>query len=161
MSDESPFKSPVFTLGEAARAAGISKPTLSKAISSGRLSAEKTPDGSYRIQAGELFRVYPPDRKSNGLPEAEVSERETGIDYRLLESEVNGLRERLANLSDERDRERRQLSDQIQDLRERLDRSEEDRRKVTAILTDQSAKAEEPPAPPQPRSLWARLTGRG
>ena len=41
-----------FTLGVAAKQAGISKPTLSKAIKNGRISAEKQPDGSYRIQPG-------------------------------------------------------------------------------------------------------------
>ena len=164
MSDESPHAPPVFTLGEAAKAAGISKPTLSKAISTGRLSAVKTPDGSYQIQAGELFRVYPPDRKGNRLPDDEVGERGTGKDYRLLEGEVDGLRERLANLSDERERERRQLSDEVAFLRRQLEVEGEERRKIMAILTDQRAKTQEPPAapaPPQPRSLWARLTGRG
>lgn len=160
---ESPSPTPVvFTLGEAAKAAKVSKPTLSKAISSGRLSAEKTPDGSYRIQAGELFRVYPPNRVVNGLPDGEIVERETGKDYRLLERESNELRERLATTEAERDRERRQLTDQIDDLRRRLDIEGEERRKLTAILTDQRAKAEEPPpSAPAPKGFWARLTGKG
>lgn len=158
MSDEPTHQPPVFTLGEAAKAAGVSKPTLSKAISSGRLSAEKTPDGSYRIQAGELFRVYPPDRKGNGLPDGEIDDRETPLDYRLLEQQVNRLREQLSTQEAERDRERRQLSDEVAYLRRQLEVEGEERRKIMAVLTDQRAKSE--PAPP-PRSFWARLTGKG
>ena len=59
MSETVSGELPYFTLGEAAKQAGISKPTLSKAIKEGRLSAEKQPDGSYRIQPAELFMVYP------------------------------------------------------------------------------------------------------
>ena len=102
-----------FTLGVAAKQAGISKPTLSKAIKSGRISAEKQPDGSYRIQPAELFRVYqqPPPA---GLLDSADNAQET----RLPAGEIEGLRERLALLTAERDREREQLLDQILDLRE-------------------------------------------
>lgn len=159
MSDEPIHQPPVFTLGEAAKAAGVSKPTLSKAISSGRLSAVKEQDGSYSIQAAELFRVYPPDRKGNRLPEEEIDDKETPLDYRLLEQQINGLRERLANVSDERERERRQLSDEVAYLRKQLEVEGEERRKIMAVLTDQRAKAAEP-VPSPPRSVWARLFGR-
>lgn len=169
MNDLPAHQPPVFTLGEAAKAAGVSKPTLSKAISSGRLSAEKREDGSYQIQAGELFRVYPPSSKGNQEEGAGVSEREAGKADPLLESEIARLREQLASQTEERDRERRQLTDQIDDLRKRLDLEGEERRKLTAILTDQSAKSAEaeaaaaPAAPPTPapRGLFGWLKGRG
>ena len=158
MSDEPTHQPPVFTLGEAAKAAGVSKPTLSKAISSGRLSAVKEADGSYSIQAGELFRAYPPDRKGNRLPEGDIDDKETPLDYRLLEQQVNGLRERLTAAEAERDRERRQLSDEVAYLRKQLEVEGEERRKIMAVLTDQRAK---PEPPPPPRSFWARLIGKG
>jgi excisionase family DNA binding protein len=160
MTDSSSHQPPVFTLGEAAKAAGVSKPTLSKAVSTGRLSAEKTPDGSYRIQAAELFRVYPPNRKGNGLLGGVVDGQETGKDNRLLDGEIDRLRERLATQDAERDRERRQLTDQIEDLRRRLDQEGEERRKLLAVLSDQRVKEQDTP-PAQQKSLWARLTGRG
>ena len=135
---------PYFTLGEASKQAGVSKPTLSKAISSGRLSAEKQPDGSYRIQPAELFRVYPTETRGNRFDRTDVDERETGSADRLADGEFAMLRERLILLTEERERERTQLTDQIQDLRRRLDaeaearRAEaEERRKLTALLTDQ------------------------
>jgi Helix-turn-helix domain len=48
-----------YTLREAARATGKSKPAISKAIKSGRLSGSRADDGSYRIDPAELERVYP------------------------------------------------------------------------------------------------------
>jgi hypothetical protein len=49
-----------YTLGEAAKAVGKSKATISKAIKSGKISASKNDDGSFTIEASELHRVYPP-----------------------------------------------------------------------------------------------------
>lgn len=47
-----------FTLGQAAVEVGRNKSTISRDIARGRISAEKKPDGSYLIDASELFRVY-------------------------------------------------------------------------------------------------------
>ena len=108
-------QSPYFTLGDAAKQAGISKPTLSKAIKNGRLSAEKQSNGSYRIQPTELFRIFP------------------SAD-RLASYQIAELQERLALLTAERERERHQLMDQIMDLRRRLDSEAEERRRLSLIL---------------------------
>ena len=156
MSEGVPQQPTYFTLGEAAKQVQVSKPTLSKAVKDGRLSAEKQPDGSYRIQPAELFRVYP---QRNGSTGTNFDERETGNDNRLVSGELSRLREQLALLSAERDRERQQLTDQIEDLRQRLDAEAEarriegeERRKLTAILTDQTRK---PAAEPeQARKGW-------
>jgi len=48
-----------YTLGEAAKACGMSKATLSKAVKSGKISATKNADGSFSIEPVELHRVYP------------------------------------------------------------------------------------------------------
>jgi hypothetical protein len=48
-----------YTLGQAAKATGKSKTTISKAIQSGKISAEKQENGSYQIDPSELHRVYP------------------------------------------------------------------------------------------------------
>ena len=49
-----------YTLGQAARAANVSKTTIQRAIKSGRLSASRQLDGSYLIDPAELHRVFPP-----------------------------------------------------------------------------------------------------
>ena len=48
----------MFTLGTAARHVGKSKPTISKAIKDGKLSATKI-NGVYQIDPSELSRVFP------------------------------------------------------------------------------------------------------
>ena len=171
MSETVSSELPFFTLGEAAKQAGVSKPTLSKAIKTGRISAEKQPDGSYRIQLAELFRVYPPETHRNGLDRSEFVEGETGSENRLVAEQVGVLRERLSLLTDERERERQQLTDQIEDLRRRLDAEAEarrlegeERRKLTALLTHERPETEAP-APNAGRGFWPlfrrRASGQG
>ena len=48
----------MITLGNAARQLGLSKPTLSKAIARGHLSATRHEDGSFAIDPAELMRWY-------------------------------------------------------------------------------------------------------
>jgi len=49
----------MYSLQQAAKAAGKSKPTLSRAIKAGRLSATRTESGAYEIDPAELARVFP------------------------------------------------------------------------------------------------------
>jgi excisionase family DNA binding protein len=96
-----------FSLTAAAKQVNKSKPTISKAIKTGRLSAKKVGQG-YEIDAAELFRVYPPD------PPSEPPKQTTSTNaVNLLELEAKMLRDQLA-----RERET------VDDLRKRLDRAE-------------------------------------
>jgi hypothetical protein len=47
------------TLSSAARAAGVAKSTIYRAVKTGRLSAHKLTSGTYAIYPGELLRVFP------------------------------------------------------------------------------------------------------
>jgi DNA-binding transcriptional regulator GbsR (MarR family) len=47
------------TLGEAAKATGKSKPTISKYIKNGKISYVSKDDKGYQIDPAELFRVFP------------------------------------------------------------------------------------------------------
>jgi excisionase family DNA binding protein len=114
-----------YSLGEAAKELGVSKPTVQRAIKSGRLSANRREDGSYDIDPAELNRAFPPEtRNRNATLDLKHGEtpRETGV----LQAEIEGMREQITLLKDERD-----------DLRRRLDAESEERRRVTALLTDQ------------------------
>jgi hypothetical protein len=51
----------MYTLGQAARATGKAKPTIARAIQTGRISASRADDGSWAIDPAELHRVYPYD----------------------------------------------------------------------------------------------------
>jgi hypothetical protein len=136
-----------YTLGQAAKAASVSKTTMRRAIDSGRVSATRRDDGSYEIDPAELQRAFPAasvtPRSGNGG--ATMARSVTANDTGGLRVEVEMLRERLT----EKDAT-------IDDLRRRLDRSEDERRqaqeKVTALLTDRSAEGR--------RGWWRRLFRR-
>ena len=113
-----------YTLGDAAKATGLSKPTISKAIKTGRLSATKNPNGSYSIDPSELHRVYPPVNTISKLSVSSKQVYPSDLLTQLLDSERQ-----------ERERERQQLQDTITDLRKRLDRSEEAREMLTGELS--------------------------
>lgn len=46
------------TLGQAAKEAGVSKATISRALKNGKISADRE-GNQYRIDPAELFRVFP------------------------------------------------------------------------------------------------------
>lgn len=152
------------TLGQAARQSGFSKPTLSRAIKSGALSATRLDDSSYAVDPTELQRWIDNNGHRNSYQTrlATASETpETPFDNSVLQAEVAKLRELLTAMSAERDRERSQLSDQIGDLRRRLDASEDERRKaaeetrrLTLLLTDQTARPAVPVATERPRGFF-------
>jgi hypothetical protein len=141
-----------YTVGQAAKATGRSKPTISRAIKTGSISAIKNDDGSYTIDPAELHRVFPSiSLSSNDNPE--ILRSETPALQATLQREIELLWERLAD-----------KDTVIEDLRERLDREGEERRRLTAILTDQRAAATSdvivtpPPTAtaPKPRRWWQR-----
>ncbi len=116
-----------YTLGEAAKATGISKASISRAINSGRISAIKKDDGSFSIEPVELHRVYPPksaapvtETPSETLRNGNADTR-NGSDSNVLQARLDAALEQL------RDRD-----GTIDDLRRRLDQSDEERREAQA-----------------------------
>lgn len=128
----------VYTLGEAAKATGKSKATISKAIKSGRVSAHKDESGTFHIDPSELHRVYPPADFSERLETHTNTPTRMNIDgtIRELQARLEAAHERLAD-----------KETVISDLREDRDKW---RQQATALLSDQ-----------RPRSWIARLLGRG
>ena len=127
----------MFTLGTAAKHVGKSKPTISKAIKDGKLSATKV-NGVYQIDPSELDRVFPRNSPSEAQT-APLKASSRSIDVALaeqhnshLEATVEDLRARLDEMKSERDQA-------MQDARE-------DRARVVALLEDQ-----------RPKSLWRKL----
>jgi len=90
------------TLNQAAKTCGRSKSTLLDAIRSGRISAPKDDRGRYAIDPAELHRAFPfqaPDRTADRFPEPQLTTFENHLNtsaYRVLEREVELLREMLA-----------------------------------------------------------------
>lgn len=133
------------SLGEAAKAAGVAKGTISKALKSGKLSyVEKTTAG-YQIDPAELFRVFP--RKQVEVPLNERLETQTETpELAVLRVRLEAAEQRAIDL----DRH-------AADLAKQLDRVHDEKLRLMALL----------PAPPSPpahpaarRSFWPRLFGR-
>jgi len=127
----------VYTLGEAAKATGKSKATISKAIKSGRISAHKDETGTFQIDPSELHRVY--------QPTVSIKQEETQASASTKVENDGAIRELQARLEATQER----LSDKdavIADLKEDRDRW---RQQATALLSDGR----------QPKGFWARLLG--
>ena len=127
----------VYTLGEAAKATGKSKATISKAIKSGRISAKKGETGAFAIDPSELHRVYPATVESEhqeSPPTPQVNSQNDGL-IRELQARLEATQERLT------DKEA-----VISDLRDDRDRW---RQQATALLEDK-----------RPQGFWKKLLGR-
>ena len=144
------------SLKQAAEETGKSKPTILRAIQTGKISAEKDPHGEWQIEPAELFRVYERVSERTVSEEAlrnDTHHSENAYETGMLVGEVEQLRERLRAMQMDRERERQEAADQIADLRRRLDQADQERReaqtRVTALLTDQTKKVEQTATPDQ------------
>jgi hypothetical protein len=140
---------------EAAKAAGVAKSTISKALHSGKLSyAEKRPDG-YKIDPAELFRVFPkPSETGSEKPHSndwkpDENPEEAATSAPVLEAQLEGLKaliaekeRRIADLEADREQlrdDRERLVRNHQGERERLLKVIEEQAGTVKLLTDQSA----------------------
>ena len=151
-----------YTLGQAAKETGVSKPTLSRAVKRGDLSAEGGGGKPYKIDPSELGRWLTSYRERN--PETTVTTTqsetpETPNVNKELEAEIEALREQVERGEAERMRERTQLEAHIDDLRRRVERAERKEDQLMAQLTDQREAKSEPVELPKKRGFFARLTG--
>ena len=137
-----------YTLGEAAKATGKSKPTIQRAIKSGKISASKKEDGTYDIDPAELHRVYPV-KQSDGNVGGDMKQYVTPNNNGELQAELDAMRRELEQTNLERDRERELMSQQIELYKERLERADKDKDQLTALLTQEHKKA--------PTGVWARI----
>jgi excisionase family DNA binding protein len=155
----------MITLGNAAKQLGLSKPTISKAISRGHLSATRRDDGSFAIDPAELMRWWegarhrfqrypvPHLQPSTSSPEEVDSRHEgNGADSQSnpvlvqlarlarLEAEIAGLKELV-----------RVHREQIDDLRGERDKLLGQVDAAHRLLTHQQSQT---PAPVERRSWW-------
>lgn len=126
----------MLTLGAAAQHTGRSKATISRAISSGRLTASRRegPKGGWQIDPAELNRVYPINSFNNHQMKGDATAA-------APVAELVALRERVA-----------EQSETIRDLRSRLDASETERRADKLLLVAERQEGAR-------RPLWRRLFG--
>ena len=95
------------SLGQAAKKAGLSKATISKALKTGSLSFVSKSTAGYEIDPAELFRVFPPKTLVTVESERSKTPVETGkSEADRLELQL--LRERVEDLQRDRDAWREQ-----------------------------------------------------
>lgn len=93
------------SLGQAARAAGMSKSTLQRMLQDGRMSGHQREDGVYEIDRAELQRVIDAkDTPQRGrrvvVPapvEAEPLQRPEAVELAVLRAELAAVRDRVAD----------------------------------------------------------------
>jgi hypothetical protein len=121
------------SLGEAAKAAGVAKGTISKALKSGKLSYSEKTSAGYKIDTSELFRVFP--RKPLETPQNER------LATPVETTEIAVLRVRL-DAAEQR----------ASDLSKQLDRAHEEKLRLMALLPAPNEKGRQ--------GFWSRLRGR-
>ena len=95
------------SLGQAAKEAGLSKATISKALKTGRLSYVSKSTAGFQIDPAELFRVFAPKPLVTGESERLQTPVETGKSE-ADRFELQLLRERVEDLQKDRDAWREQ-----------------------------------------------------
>lgn len=125
------------TLGQAAKATGKSKPTISKYIKNGKLSCISKNDSGYQIEPSELFRVFPPvngnilQSLTHDLPAVDTHEKEN---IALLKQKIEMLESNIEMLQTDKSYLQGELS------------------KTTTMLVDMREKSSEKP-PERPKRL--------
>lgn len=123
---------------QAAKETGLSIPTITRAIKSSKMSAERVEGGGYLIDPAELFRVFPPVT-SRGDATPSMSGRETPNVTGVLEAKLEMLKEYVAKMEAAMERDRREKADVIDDLRQDRDHWRNQAEAITRQLA--------PPAP--------------
>jgi excisionase family DNA binding protein len=129
------------TLGQAAKQAGISKSYLSKLIKTGKISAERQPNGEFRIDPSELDRLshirrVNTQQKQIDTPQKQIDTPRPPPDAWLKEREVLLA---LVNA----------LNDQVNDLREQRDVWQHQAERLLLTM------------PTKPRRRWWQVFTRG
>jgi len=143
------------TLNAAAKACGRAKGTILKAIRDGDMSAPKDEKGRYKIDPSELNRVFPFSVSETGSDQFEKPSLTTPSDH---ENHIEIERLKAALEAEQRVTE--SLNGQVDDLRKRLDQESEERRTLTRMLTDQRERPQEA-TQSRPRGFLGLFGGRG
>ena len=142
-----------FSLSQAAKETGKGKSSIHRAIKSGRLSAQRHEDGTYSIDAAELFRAFPPAPLEPVAGQAMEPHQEPPATPSVAE-EVMRVRVEMLTTQLEREQET------VADLRARLDAEAAERRRLIALLTHQEQKSEPLPASVHTARRWFWWGGR-
>ena len=88
----------ILTLGEASKLTGVSKPTISNAVTKGKITGKKNKKGIFEIEKSELLRVYPEKKQGEQKPlvlSKEMSSQVQEMENKHLQEKVDDLQKRL------------------------------------------------------------------
>jgi len=121
------------SLNKASKEAGISKSTLSEALNSGRLTAEKDDRGRWKIDPAALFQVFPKTSSNEHIePKPNTDPNiENLIKIARLEAELEASKKLQAK-----------AEETAEYVQRKLDEADQDRRNADARLEDLRAKSE-------------------
>jgi hypothetical protein len=139
-----------YTLGQAARAVGMSKTSILRSIKSGRISGTKDEFGQWCIEPCELHRVYPPltdVTDSNHAEERAVIGGDIGV---LAEATLR------AALAEERLLDLKAMLEEMRGGAEELKRDRDEWRTQAQALRLALPKPE-----PKPQTWWQWLRSTG
>lgn len=111
-----------YTLGQAAKATGKTKTTISNAIKKGRVSAFKNDIGHYQIEISELHRVFEPVNNKQSIDESKV----TALDPK--KDPLNPL-------------ENKMVQELLKVKDEQIDQMKQDHELIKGLITNQSEQA--------------------
>jgi len=135
-----------YTLGQAAKAVGMSKTSILRSIKAGRISAGRDEFGQWAIEPCELHRVYPPLADDTGTGNGTEERGVTGGETALAEASTRAILAE-ARLSD--------FKSMLDDIREQRDRWQQQAERLAGLaITDQ--RKEPTPAPPESWRRWLR-----
>lgn len=132
------------TLGQAAKEAGISKPSLSAAIKKGKLSASKNESGVYEIDPAELFRAYPKKTNTNSKANGEALPSPNPVSLAGFTGKSEGkellnlLLAEHGKLTEEKQASIKRLEQEKEALREDLEAQREQTKRITLLLENRS-----------------------
>ena len=131
-----------YTLGQAAKAVGMSKTSILRSIKAGRISAGRDELGQWAIEPCELHRVYPRLTDDTGTGNGTEERGVTGGEMALANTRATLAEARLSD-----------FKSMLDDIREQRDRWQQQAERLSALaITDQRKE----PAPAQPRS-WRQM----
>lgn len=139
-----------FTIAGAARAAGVGRATIQRALKSGRLSATTNEQGERVIDLTELLRVFGPLKQSEQLASSIVSQLDTDSEQGSSAVLVEVLREQLCK-AEEREQQAQQEKARLLSL---LEAEQQARRELETKLLPTPALR---PVPTSKGRLWALI----
>jgi hypothetical protein len=127
-----------YTLGQAAKAVGMSKTSVLRSIRAGRISAGRDEFGRWAIEPIELHRVYPALTDDSGTADVTVDQAGTGDETALADAiRASLLEQRISDLGVMLDDMRAQRDD----MRGQRDAWQRQAETSQRVLTDQREKA--------------------